>query len=67
MRNGKVIPNSALDIPEGRRWCLSLIVTQATVGSIPTSGALIWGSTGAGGLPLKQALTVRFRLPELRE
>ena len=51
--------NSAFRIPhcykpEGRRWRLGLIVTQTTVGSIPTSGALTWGSTGAGGLPLKQ-------------
>ena len=32
------------------------------VGSMPDSDA--WGSTGAGGLPLKQAVTVRIRLPE---
>lgn len=44
-------PNSDLKIPEGRRWCLRLIVTQSTVGSIPTSGA--WGFTGAGGLPFE--------------
>ena len=29
---------------------------------MPDSDA--WGSTGAGGLPLKQAVTVRIRLPE---